>query len=418
LYRNRHDGRAYTLYSNHEPNLLRSAAGDIERIYQAYAKLFRKPLRELGKTSIILQGEASQADITDFAYTPDLLGYYIPLFNCIYVNTIPPWTRQPTVLRQILLHEIAHHFAISCYPRANEECWLNEGLAGNLEMALFDDSRFEYPLVNPSLFSLASDAVARLPAKGALRRLVDSSWQSFHTPNDKQLRYALAWSIVYFILDRHLPASEPLSERIRKLFAMSAEEVKDLEPRWREFLLEEDLTEKLIAMAAGWRDAPLSSAWAIEQLGSLKGLDGARVRQTLVAALECSQPALRLQAAASLIRGGFLDGGAFRGDQSLLVSRVFDLLDDREAPPAVRAEVLSAAANKLHRHPEWIPAFIEILDTDEGELRAVACRGLADMRVKPTIVNPSFWKEADLVSREREIEEWREWWHRQGPGGQ
>jgi hypothetical protein len=322
------------------------------------------------------------------------------------------------VLRQILLHEIAHHFAISCYPRANEECWLNEGLAGNLEMALFDDSRFEYPLVNPSLFSLASDAVARLPAKGALRRLVDSSWQSFHTPNDKQLRYALAWSIVYFILDRHLPASEPLSERIRKLFAMSAEEVKDLEPRWREFLLEEDLTEKLIAMAAGWRDAPLSSAWAIEQLGSLKGLDGARVRQTLVAALECSQPALRLQAAASLIRGGFLDGGAFRGDQSLLVSRVFDLLDDREAPPAVRAEVLSAAANKLHRHPEWIPAFIEILDTDEGELRAVACRGLADMRVKPTIVNPSFWKEADLVSREREIEEWREWWHRQGPGGQ
>ena len=93
--------------------------------------------------------------VVDASYSPSVLGYYVPLLNYICIDTSPHWARSETMLQQILLHEVAHHFVVTEYPAASRQCWLNEGLAGNLEMSLFEGARFEYPLLNPPLFQLA-----------------------------------------------------------------------------------------------------------------------------------------------------------------------------------------------------------------------------------------------------------------------
>ena len=58
---------------------------------------------------------------------------------------------------------------------------------------------------------------------------------------------------------------------------------------------------------------------------------------------------------------------------------------------------------------QLIPALIDLLETNRGDLRAAAAAALSRISQHPTIVNPAFWISAAEDDRSKEIGEWRVW---------
>jgi hypothetical protein len=92
--------------------------------------------------------------------------------------------------------------------------------------------------------------------------------------------------------------------------------------------------------------------------------------------------------------------------------QIEQVLLNAAAPRALRQALVAEASRAIPQQPDWVPVFIALLEAPEGELRAAAAQGLAQADIKPTIVNPAFWKEAGLADRQSEIEEWKAWWIR------
>ena len=99
FYENRLDHDLFVLHSDHSEEFLHSTAEDIQQIYNGYIKLFNISPDELGKTKIFLQGQSGPDEVIDMKYSPQLLGYYLPFFNVINLDTISSWTRQPEILK-------------------------------------------------------------------------------------------------------------------------------------------------------------------------------------------------------------------------------------------------------------------------------------------------------------------------------
>jgi len=415
FYRYQLKSREFVIYSDLDKEFLRNIAPSVDEIYGGYERLFEMEPAELGRTSIILKGDSSDEQVVDLAYSPSLLGYYIPFLNLISVDTKPAWTREPAMLKQILLHEIAHHFIVTQFPAASKECWLNEGLAGNLEVTLFENGRFEYPLLNPILMGIARHSIMVNPQVGSLRKLVGLSWSEFHNDDDKEMDYALAWALVYYLLQNRFPADLPLGERIRGLYRMDRDLIVSFESEWLEFMRNFDLTGKLIDLARASPESPLgrlTPRWATRQLGVLKFLDDTRSAPALVSLLDSPDSTLRVQATLSFVRvlaraPSVAAGSApLRLGRATVTSRLLDT-----AQPAGTREVLAAGLGDiLHSDPNWIPVLIRLLEAPEGDVRAAAARGLSAGSMKPTIVNPSFWRKGDLAARTAEVTEWQAWW--------
>ncbi|HVR76051.1 MAG TPA: hypothetical protein VMT52_17095, partial [Planctomycetota bacterium] len=218
FYRNSFPGPAFTIYSDRDPAFLAEIGEKVTRIYAGYQRLFEPAPGSLGSTTIVLEG--TESGIVDHGYSPSLLGYYVPLFNYIHIDTVPAWTRNEEFLEQVILHEVAHHFIVSEWPAASSECWLNEGLAGALEVSVFRGHRFESPLLNPVLYQIAHRAAHDQGRKLDLKRFLAMTWNEFHDRESKERNYALAWSIVYFALERVLPREVAVGERIEMLYRM------------------------------------------------------------------------------------------------------------------------------------------------------------------------------------------------------
>ncbi len=415
FYRHQYRADRFVLYSDHDPEFLARIGPEVEEIYEGYGRLFEIGPRSLGRTRIILQGDPRDEEVVDLAYSPSLLGYYIPFFNLISVDTKPAWARERPMLEQILLHEVAHHFIVTEYPAAGKECWLNEGLAGAFEVTLFEDRRFEYHLLNPTLLGIARRAALLGKTSLSLKKLLSLDWSQFHRGEEKDLDYALSWAIVYYLLEHHLAGKGSLHDRIKGLYGMDREEIAGLESGFLEFLRRFDLTGKLIELAQGPPDGPrgrLTPRWAVRQLGSLRFLDDSRALCALEGLLDAPDPGLAAQARIAFLDS--LDRGtdaarrcsAYERGRDRIVSLVLDPLQ----PVALR-EALAAAVSSLPRvDPWWVPVLINLLDAPEGEVRAAAARGLSGAEMKPTIANPAFWRSGDVALRRAEVEEWRSWW--------
>ena len=416
----RYHGENFVLYSDHQPDFIARTGTEVEQIFSGYTRLFKTPGDEIGDTTIVLQGEPPDETVVDLSYSPQLLGYYLPIFNLISVDTTASWTREPETLRQILLHEVAHHFIITDYPEASDRCWLNEGLAGNLEMTLFDGETFEYPLINPPLLRIARRTISNLQYEFSLREFVDTSWNEFHQDGKKEIHYALAWSVINFLLTKHLDASLPLGHRIKQLYHLSSDRIGALEPEWRRHLHSFDLTKTLIELAYGG-SPNLTSSWAIRQLGSNEGLD----RPTVLAALESgfSSPgdARRQSSYLSFLR---TIGRSFRTsypnvEESRLIqtgiSRVQEILEESAISDQFREILMTEITRSVTDQWLWIPTLVDLLESTKSNLRAMAAHGLAQTHIKPTVLNPRFWREASAEDRSDEVQEWKNWLNQHQP---
>lgn len=431
MYENRLGGNDFVLYSDHDEEFLAMAGRTVEEIYRAYTGLFGIDRDELGATTIIFEGNSgSTGDVTvDLSYSPRLLGYYLPLFNLISVDTIPVWTREPETLRQILSHEIAHHFLISQHPPASGLCWLNEGLAGNLETTLIEGGRQEFPLLNPPLLRIARAAVLGRGDEVSLEEFLDLDWSGFHEEGKKETHYALAWSVVNWLLTEYLPDDRPLGERIRSLYHIDADRLAAEESRWKRYLRAYDLTSELVRLAgleaggaaAGPEATPLTSRWAIRQLGTRKYLDRERALRALVRGFDAVTADRREACYIGFLRvASSLEGEIYpdRDLATLLVlgrDRIQEVLTAADTPASLRRILVEELSRDLLANPHWVPVFIDLLDAPEGEIRVVAAHGLGRAEIKPTILNPRFWRQGSQAARRDEIHEWRLWWSSHRP---
>ena len=95
----------------------------------------------------------------------------------------------------MLLHEIAHHFLVNELPGISGKCWLNEGLAGNLEVGVIEKDRAEFPLLNPVLLKIAQREITENKNRPLLAELMQSDWKDFHNEETREMNYALSWSL-------------------------------------------------------------------------------------------------------------------------------------------------------------------------------------------------------------------------------
>jgi len=415
FYENSYEGSAYTLYSDRSEAFLSRVGKKVTRIYTGYQELFEVPQDSLGTTTIILEGDDS--DVLDYGYSPSVLGYYVPLLNYISIDTTPVCTQSEEMLEQVLLHEIGHHFIVTEHPAASQECWLNEGLAGALEVTVFDDNTFEYTLLNPVLFQVAQSVAYEPKNRLDLKKILAMSWGDFHDPERKERNYALAWSIVYFLLDRHLPGDLPLGKRIEALYNLDRDAISLLQPQWIFFLRSFDLTGHLVELAVDSSpEKHLKSLWAIRQLGTVRSLDELRMVTALVDLFDDPDPLKRALAYFSFLQKvEKLTHSYFSSEEHVRqgVDHIGDILGDPSEPTTLREALASALGASFNTRRQWLPRLVHLLDGGEGELRAAAARTLSLIGDKPTIVNPDFWRHAPDAERHREVAEWKAWLTRQ-----
>ena len=415
VYRHSYLGPSFAIYSDRSPEFLSQVGKKVTRIYQGYERLFGLSETRLGFSTIVLQG--TDSTVLDYGYSPTLLGYYVPFFNYISVDTASVSTQSEEMLDQVLLHEIAHHFIATEFPRASQECWLNEGLAGGLEVTLFKEDHFEHPLFNPILFQIAQRTAYSSPDSVSLKRLLDMSWSEFHRNEDKERNYALAWSMVYFLLERSLPVGVPLGKRLEALYTMDRAQIPALQSSWVSFLRGFDMAHHLLNFARS--DAPercLTSLWATRQLGSLRSLDDLTVLEGLASLFDTPDLSKRALAFLSFVRVLERNPNSFFLSEKCVgdgLKRLDEALESPLEPVPLRESLAIALGESMKTRRHWLPRLISLLDREEGDVRAAAATSLSRMALKPTIANPSFWRDAPSQARRQEVAEWRQWLERE-----
>jgi hypothetical protein len=391
FYDTSYRGARFTIYSDREPAFVEHVGKKVERIYRGYEALFALDPATLGRTTIILQGDETEP--ADADYSPSVLGYYIPLLNYISIDTHPAWARRDGTLQQILLHELAHHFLVTEFPQASNQCWLNEGLAGNLEVTLFDGQRFEYPLLNPALFQIAQAAIYDRQHPVGLGEFLDMSWREFHTTSAKERSYALAWSVVYFLLEKHFSREIPLGERIEALYGLDREAILALEDDWRGFLRGFDVTSHLLRLAMRHgADTRLSARWAVEELGNTRSLDDLRVLVKLVDLFEDPDGEKRLLAHLSFLKTLRRNPHSFflcedKVQEGLEhVARVLDAGGDH---PAFRGSLAGALGDAGAQGAPKLVRIMSLLADEERELRAAGAGTLSRFPGNAAMILPS-----------------------------
>jgi len=413
-YRNQFRSERFRLFSDLDQELLNEVGPDIERIYRGYQSLLEPPPRTLGRTTIILEGKARDERIIDLAYSPSLLGYYVPLLNLISVDTRAAWAREPGMLRQILLHEVSHHFIVACFPSLSRECWFNEGLAGNLEMSLFGDGRMETPLLNPVLLGIAQRAARQGHPAVDLERLLSLGWREFHSGETREIDYALSWSIVYFLLERRLLADLTLRAKLDRIESMQRAELLQSEPEWIGFLVRFDLTDELIALSREDPKGPLgrlTPAWALRLLGQLRCLDDERVGNLLIEEMGTDDAARVSEARIAFLslmgrhHSSSIHPHRWRQGREKIAAAALDA----SASLGARVRLIRAIGEVAPYDADWTSLLVWLLESPDGDLRAAAARGLGSLSLKPTVVNPAFWRDGHSAARAGEVEEWRLW---------
>lgn len=412
-YRTRLPGPVFTLYGNQEEETLTRLAARTRRISSELQKVFELPPERLGSPTLVLC--SGDPTVVDYRPQEAPLGTYVPFFGSIRVELGRGLALEENqeLLDQVLLHEMAHHFILRKFPDLDSQPWLNEGLACVLEVSVFDAEGFEHPLLNPYLLRVARDAIRADPRSADLLRLTGGSSSEAGDASGREQYYALAWSLVYFVLERELPASLPLSDRIGRVCALDPQSVPGLESRWHAFLRGYDLTGRLLDLVKTRREsAPLTAQWAARRLGDLPGLDGLRVLEGLADVLQDSDSPLRTEASVSFVMAWERYHHSFFA-RCPRIREAIRTLQQTLASPGERRELQLALARALKRTGStceyWLEELVGLLEVDDAELRVAAAETLVALGVKPTVANPRFWRDASPEARTIEVLEWQQW---------
>lgn len=410
VYENRFSGDGFVVYSDRNPQFVAQVGEEVRLITKGFSRVFDMPKKDLGSLTIILHGMDS--NVVDYSHSPDLLGYYIPVINWISIDTSPIWSESEDLVGQVLLHEVAHHFIISLYSKASDECWLNEGLAGAFETTLYEGETMECPLFNPVLYQVASQVVRTADEPPDLHNLVHQSWTDFHSDSKKEQNYALAWSAVYFILEHHFSPAETLASRIRRLCNMDRDRIVDLQDEWTLFLHNFDDTGYFLDLAGG--DAgELTANWAVHQLGTSRSGDDRTALRALTSYFTHDDPRKRDIAYEAFLTRLERSPFSFVMEDPWVrrnIEHIKGVLRSGDGSVEARIRLIRFMARSIVYRVDWIPVLISMLERPEAPVRVAAAASLTQLASKPTIINPRFWNEASPERRAEEVAEWNRWW--------
>ena len=410
-YKNRLSRDGFIVYTNDGQGFLEKTGDQIETIYDSLAEVFEIPKPFPWTTRIFLDGQAE--GVLDYSYNPDLLGYYVPFLQMIRIDSRAAASNLVSDLDQVLLHEIAHHFLVNELPGISGKCWLNEGLAGNIEVGVIEKDRAEFPLLNPVLLKIAQREITENENRPLLTDLLQSDWTDFHNEETREMNYALSWSIVYHLLTREFPAALSLKDRINRIHFMDKTEISALESGWRKNILGLDLVAELSRLARlAVPEKKMTSAWAIKELCKVRGADVRRSLETLVKLFEAPCPQTREEAYISFLRllssnpqAPFLEPE----QTAKALTRLQAIIADSEASPLLRARLVANLKRHRTLRNDWIPLLVDTLEDSRPIVRAAAASALSKMASKPTIVSPAFWTSAPTSKRNEEVSEWKRW---------
>ena len=411
LYENSAHSEHYAVYSDRSAAFIDRIDRSVDMILAGYRHLFALSADEVDFLTIVLEG--ADTDIVDHRYTPDVLGYYVPLFRYVSVDANPSWPQGDAILEQILAHEIAHHVLVTIDPAITERCWLNEGLAGVLESGQFDSRGIQQPLFHPVLFELAHrEAYNR--QRPRLAEFLQLDWSGFHDLETRERNYALAWSVVFFLLERHTDAGLSLGERITAILKLDHAEIAKHEVAWLAFLRGFDVTRHLLDLAGQTSpDRDLLPAWALEQLGRSRTRDDSRALRGLLRLFDDPRPGVRRSALLAFVRRLNRSPYAFLRQETWVrrgVGEVIELARSAETKVELRCALVAEMGAAPTHSEDWLPLLIELLSAREPALREVSAASLTKLAPKPTITDPNFWRAASESERLAEANDWQHWW--------
>lgn len=300
-----------------------------------------------------------------------------------------------------LLHELTHHFT-SSHPDLRSRWWLTEAFACYFETAFRDqDGQFLLPPLHVENFRSSRRKLRQL-GRERFKQLVDevihSSWLEFYrNDGEAPLRYAVSWSILW-ALQQQMTGS--VEQRLMQVADLDDDEISSrIEDVVR------SLEPSLSSLLRGHINEPPFRRWSVEQWLSSDRIDG----QVILEAIEKELPTVGGTTwgwpcvARTIFRWG---SGLDRSDRLQWQRKIEQQL--REGPLEVRLAICGVLPD-YRRSGSLIAVLVELLEEEEGELRAVAAMALSRASNHPTIVNPSFWIHAPASERNREVEEWKQW---------
>lgn len=403
FYRNSLDYEDFSLHGDEDEAVLREKGETVQAVFDAYRVLFPSFEEKVRGARVLYEEDALSRQRI---YTSDLRreGYYLPMLDLVHLSPRRP--RGDIDDRTVILHEVAHHFLISAYPQTSSQYWLNEGFACALEVSFFDeDGTLRTPLFHPELFSQAS-RVLRERGEEAFRAeltdLLGASWFRFHHSEGKERHYAYSWSLFWHLVREE---SGSLEERLLRVMAIEPSTlparidgvIEDLR-RGHDPYLEELLGD------------PALRGWCFDRWTELPYADARRFLSPLLSDLDAGVDDVDNWGRLTRLVNGRVRGVGSRTRRNLH-GRIASTLEDREVPTAVRLSIAEGLAESGARSWTYIRPLIDGLEAEDGDLRAACAAALAGLsRRKPTVINPSFWRDAPVEARQSEVEEWRRWW--------
>ena len=407
LYRHQVVNEEFSLYGNHDATQLKKAGEFIQDVIRAYRLEFPERSAQVPPPRIIYdEDELSR----DRIYTSETRqeGYYLPFFRLIHLSPQHDHDNDDNQ-RTVILHEIAHHFLVSAFPRTRGLYWLNEGVACALEASFFDDSgRLVVPLYHLTLHQHARQSLLELGQERFSREvmeLVDGSWFRFHQHGDKTRHYAMAWALVYHLLAER---DGTLEQRVDEILALSRDQLEAKVGELPGWLRRESDT--ILERAA--RHATLR-VWALRRWLEIANPDGEKLLQHLCPLLAMSgRPDVRIEALGVLTRALNLRMRGLRSSRlRSLRGTLVEVLRSGSTPERL---VVLRNLRSTGKHPVYLRNLVRLLEDRTPEVRAEAAAALARLTPKPTITRPEFWRTAAEKRRRREIDEWSVWLMREG----
>ena len=239
------------------------------------------------------------------------------------------------------------------------------------------------------------------------------SWSQFHDREQKEHNYALAWALVYFLLEREFPPEMPLGDKIDALYRLDRTKIAEREPEWSRFLRAFDLNGRLLDLARlTGKGTRLTALWAIETAGHLRSGEDLRMLEGFAHLFDSGDLKVRIRAYVAFTHKLDLTSHSYVREQDAVrdgIERVARALTDVAEPRSLRLELAHAMGDCRRTQAHWVPRLVNLLASSDGELRAAAAAALSRLTTKPTIVNPGFWRDGTTRAREAEVAEWRAW---------
>ncbi len=409
FYRHHLEYDDFSLYGNQSKPTLERTGDTIQRTFDAYREIFPSLRDRVGGARVLYEEDAlSQERI----FTGELRqeGFYLPALDLIHLSPRRP--RGDADDLAVILHEMAHHFLISGYPRTSSRYWLNEGLACSLEVSYFDpEGRLVSPMFHLGLFTQARRLLrenGEEDFRQEVESLLDASWFRFHHSDEKNHHYAYSWCL-FWQLFRTREGS--IDERVRQIVSLSPEELRT------------GIDELVSVLASGAdrhlaeiaKNDPTLRGWCLDRWVELPWPNASLFLEPLLAEL-APESGISPETWARAARLANSSGrGMRRGERLRLNERVAKTLADPNESVEVRLAIAEAISEEGSRYQVYIGPLIEALEDSDGKIRASSAKALARLsRQKPTVVNPGFWQNAPEPARAAEVDEWRRWWRRWG----